>query len=60
MPLHCVKCKQKTADKGGLKEAKTKNNKSMVSSTCEACGSKKTSFVKKAPAAEVSKAQASK
>ena len=44
MSGYCVKCKRKTANKGGVQICATKNNRKMVKSKC-ACGTTKCQFL---------------
>ena len=43
--LHCLKCRKDTESKN-WKVIRTKNGRTMVSSNCEVCDSKKSRFIK--------------
>lgn len=45
-PIHCLKCKTKTANKNPSKH-KTSKGGNMIKATCANCGGKKCTMVKK-------------
>ena len=45
MNTYCVKCKRKTGFRSKPNLVRTKNNRLMLRSICNVCGSKKTRFV---------------
>ncbi len=44
--MYCVKCKSKTSDASKPTIVKTKNGRSMATTKCATCGTKKCQFVK--------------